>query len=386
MRRITDGTGTKLETLAFDPWGRRRNPSNWSFTDVPAGFLFDRGYTGHEHLDRFGLINMNGRVYDPALARFLSPDPFITNPANSQNYNRYSYCLNNPLKYTDPSGYNQHEKPWDYDMEPQLCQIHFGGSGGGWSNWSNPFAGAQAHDFIMMNSTAFNNVWGKGASDIGRALYNDPVAFAQWSAGKTSIETVRQDGGYWSPSVLPNSVSEPTWIDTPDGCALLLGGTNIGKMKWHAVDGTSGQEGYKDVTTAFDAQLENTMAYFSISRDWFDINYPKGGLGKEIDKMMFFRSKVNDNAVFDIKRTAFSRANLGAEYGIYRGQEFRYDDFGNYNYGVAAKYFGLTLDRALLGAGLNQISKFNPDFSNPGGYFDHSHDTEMIIRGYYHKW
>lgn len=128
------------------------------------------------------------------------------------------------------------------------------------------------------------------------------------------------------------------------------------------------------------------MAYFSISRDWFDINYPKGGLGKEIDKMMFFRSKVNDNAVFDIKRTAFSRANLGAEYGIYRGQEFRYDDFGNYNYGVAAKYFGLTLDRALLGAGINQISKFNPDFGNPGGYFDHSRDTEMIIRGYYHKW
>ncbi len=140
------------------------------------------------------------------------------------------------------------------------------------------------------------------------------------------------------------------------------------------------------VTTAFDAQLEKTMAHFSISRDWFDINYPKGGLGKEIDKMMFFRSKVNDNALFDIKRTAFSRANLGAEYGIYRGQEFRYDDFGNYNYGVAAKYFGFTLDRALLGAGINQISKFNPDFGNPGGYFDHSRDTEMIIRGYYHKW
>ena len=118
---ITDGTGTKLETLAFDPWGRRRNPTNWSFTNVPATFLFDRGYTGHEHLDRFRLINMNGRVYDPALARFLSPDPFITNPANSQNYNRYSYCLNNPLKYTDPSEYNQ--KPLDWDMETPIISL-----------------------------------------------------------------------------------------------------------------------------------------------------------------------------------------------------------------------------------------------------------------------
>ncbi|MDZ4204655.1 MAG: RHS repeat-associated core domain-containing protein, partial [Bacteroidales bacterium] len=66
--------------------------------------LFDRGFTGHEYLDGFGLINMNGRVYDPFLARFLSPDPFVQAPDYSQNYNRYSYCLNNPLKYTDPDG------------------------------------------------------------------------------------------------------------------------------------------------------------------------------------------------------------------------------------------------------------------------------------------
>ena len=95
---------------------------------------------------------------------------------------------------------------------------------------------------------------------------------------------------------------------------------------------------------------------------------------------------MNDNAVFDIKQTAFSRTNLGAEYGIYDGQLFRYDDFGNYNYGVAARYFGLTLNEALFGAGLNQIRKRNPDFSNSLGYFDHSRDTYMIINGFFHKW
>jgi len=47
---------------------------------------------------------MNGRVYDPLLGRFLSPDPYIQMPDFTQNYNRYSYCLNNPLLYTDPSG------------------------------------------------------------------------------------------------------------------------------------------------------------------------------------------------------------------------------------------------------------------------------------------
>jgi RHS repeat-associated protein len=69
-------------------------------------FIFDRGYTGHEHLDAFGLINMNGRAYDPLVARFLSPDPVMQQPGNTQNHNGYSYVLNNPLKYTDPSGYS----------------------------------------------------------------------------------------------------------------------------------------------------------------------------------------------------------------------------------------------------------------------------------------
>ena len=53
----------------------------------------------------FGIINMNGRVYDPLTGQFFSPDPFIQAPDNWLNYNRYGYCMNNPLKYTDPSGY-----------------------------------------------------------------------------------------------------------------------------------------------------------------------------------------------------------------------------------------------------------------------------------------
>ena len=83
--------------------------SNFTLSSVT-----DRGYTSHEQLTNFGLINMpvrrndngggNGRIYDPMTLGFLSPDPFVQNPANSQNYNRFSYVLNNPLKYVDPSG------------------------------------------------------------------------------------------------------------------------------------------------------------------------------------------------------------------------------------------------------------------------------------------
>jgi RHS repeat-associated protein len=65
----------------------------------------DRGYTLHEHLDEVGVIHMNGRVYDPLIGRFMSADPFIQAPGNFQSYNRYAYVMNNPLAYTDPSGY-----------------------------------------------------------------------------------------------------------------------------------------------------------------------------------------------------------------------------------------------------------------------------------------
>ena len=80
---------------AFDAWGVRT---------VSVGAADDRGFTGHEHIG-FGLIHMNGRVYDPLWGRFLQADPIIQNPWDLQNYNRYSYVGNNPLSFTDPTGF-----------------------------------------------------------------------------------------------------------------------------------------------------------------------------------------------------------------------------------------------------------------------------------------
>ena len=95
--------GSAVERLSYDPWGRRRNTTNFGYDNV--SHTFDRGYTLHEHYDDFDLINMNGRLYDPILGRMLSPDVVIQDEQSSQAYNRYSYCFNNPLRFTDPSGY-----------------------------------------------------------------------------------------------------------------------------------------------------------------------------------------------------------------------------------------------------------------------------------------
>lgn len=106
ITHIATADGSIVAEYSYDPWGRLRDPQTLEIYvggSEPELFL-GRGYTGHEHLTWFGLINMNARLYDPLLGRFLSPDPYVQAPNNTQNFNRYSYALNNPLRYTDESG------------------------------------------------------------------------------------------------------------------------------------------------------------------------------------------------------------------------------------------------------------------------------------------
>ena len=177
---ITSGNGTVLEKLSFDPWGRRRNAETWDYADLPASFLFDRGYSGHEHLDPFGLINMNGRVYDPRLARFLSPDPLVQDAGNLQAHNRYSYCLNNPFKYNDPSGY--------YYDDPRSGKP-----------LGDPFNGSSENAFAFLDSGApnFNQGW---ASNMGyNSAFNNAFAASNFSvdynAAKGEISATGVDAG-----------------------------------------------------------------------------------------------------------------------------------------------------------------------------------------------
>jgi RHS repeat-associated protein len=93
---MTDNAGNQIGTaVKYLPFGETR-----ASVTVPTDKLF----TG-QRLDGTGLYYYNARYYDPTIGRFISPDTVIPNLANPQCFNRYSYCLNNPLKYTDPSGH-----------------------------------------------------------------------------------------------------------------------------------------------------------------------------------------------------------------------------------------------------------------------------------------
>ncbi len=104
--RVVDESGNAVERMSYDAWGNLRDPQTHKVYEAgkAPGLMLGRGYTGHEHLPWFGLVNMNARLYDPALGRFLSPDPYVQSECGPQGFNRYSYCLNNPLLYIDEDG------------------------------------------------------------------------------------------------------------------------------------------------------------------------------------------------------------------------------------------------------------------------------------------
>jgi RHS repeat-associated protein len=94
---ITDNDGNVVEKTFHTPYGELDNSNPVEETRV--------GYTGHELDEDTGQVYMKARYYCPWLKMFCQPDPIIQNPYNSQNLNRYSYTLNNPYRYKDPTGH-----------------------------------------------------------------------------------------------------------------------------------------------------------------------------------------------------------------------------------------------------------------------------------------
>ncbi|MCE7043819.1 FG-GAP-like repeat-containing protein [Dyadobacter sp. CY312] len=170
---VTNSAGTTIEgEQSFDAWGRRRNVTSWALlaptasTGLPV-WLY-RGYTGHEHLDRFGLTNMNGRMYDPVLGRMLSPDNYVQESGMTQSFNRYTYAMNNPLVYTDPDG-----NFWNFVI---------GAAIGGFSGWQIGKAKG-ASGWGMFGYIVGGAAIGAATAGIGEAVTG---AFGAAASGATS--------------------------------------------------------------------------------------------------------------------------------------------------------------------------------------------------------
>ncbi len=168
---ITDESGAVVERLAYDPWGKRRSSTGPSdVLDAIVGQRTDRGYTEHEHLDEIGVIHMNGRVFDPLIARFMSTDSWIDNPWSLQSYNRYSYVHNNPLKNIDPTGHDT-----ELYTDPNGFMGGYSGAAGGVFDpyFGNSTVGTFNPVTVYGSQDPFDYV---GGSRGGGSFYIPPIA------------------------------------------------------------------------------------------------------------------------------------------------------------------------------------------------------------------
>ena len=191
---LTDEDGNIAERRHFDPWGQVLKVEDGAGNALDKLTLLDRGFTGHEHLQTVGLIHMNGRLYDPALHRFLQPDNYVQDPFNTQNFNRYGYVLNNPLLYTDPTG--------EYILVDDIVAAVFGGiinltvnaiqgNLGGHGFW-----GGVGRGFAAFGAGALAG-WGALYPEFGGWLWGGGVVGATnaWLGGATKAEDIALGAG-----------------------------------------------------------------------------------------------------------------------------------------------------------------------------------------------
>lgn len=171
------------ERRDYDAFGK---PIVLANPNLPVSFrVTQRGFTEHEHLTEVELIHMNGRAFDYNTGRFLSVDPFIQSPGNTQSINPYSYIMNNPLSGTDPSGYRaQNASNWrtsECDFDPQGCSstpvdkalAKYVGNGEQNRNQNLAKSLEKFHDRIQFQKDAVDKVWSDYADRAGSVTITD---------------------------------------------------------------------------------------------------------------------------------------------------------------------------------------------------------------------
>jgi hypothetical protein len=263
------GTSPAVE-YSYDEWGRRRRPSNWALYDtIPSLGFIDRGYTGHEHYDQFSLIDMlseegivsvgaksrepgeagNGRVYDLVVGRFLSPDPVIQSPDFTQNYNGYSYCFNNPLKYTDPSGYSAYNPYYAY------IEAQYQGYGGTYSEFSN-------QNWSYYQDQRSFSYFGGGGGSGGNGGSGTKTYTYTWQA--RVYPPLEPGNVIWDPStqsfiIPPVTISPPKYI-THSVTFAIDSYTQAGVNGFGISSDVIGGAGVINGLTGFDAAINSTHA------------------------------------------------------------------------------------------------------------------------------
>jgi len=236
-----DKNGVVQEKLSYDAWGKRRNLNGTAISlSVLNAFkpkFSQKGFTNHKHVDSVGLIHMNGRVYDPITARFLSADPIIQSPSNMQSLNRYSYVMNNPLSYTDPSGYGWLSKKWKQIRRVAIAAVAYVACGpicasmamsarrtldhGG--SWKDAFKSAAIAGVTAVAFSGAGKLYDGAISNYGITSKLGQVATKAVIHGVTGCATASLGGGSCGDGFTVSAIAGAYTVATNGGFASMLG-------------------------------------------------------------------------------------------------------------------------------------------------------------------
>ena len=259
---FTSASGALLSRASNQPFGARRSgnwvdkaPTSAEWKQVQS--TTPRGFTDHEHVDNLGVIHMNGRVYDPVLGRFLSPDPLVQTPYDAQTWNRYSYARNNPLRYTDPSGFCFNGHPAG-DISAESCFrtivqnvivqasrlptmdygsfANFGGGGAAASDFAAAGSVSGADLAIAGNSTGVDSLFNPEAAAAAVPPTEEIVVTASRSDVAVAVSTAAHAVDLIARAVVFD-YQDPLGGSYLIEAATLLPGTKLAKLrKQHAAE------------------------------------------------------------------------------------------------------------------------------------------------------
>jgi RHS repeat-associated protein len=239
---LTDETGALAESDAYDAWGKQRNAATGAddtTCSVPAQSFSNRGYTGHEQLgDGLCLVNMNARIYDPTIGRFMSPDDMIPDAYNGQNFNRYTYVDDNPLSYTDPTGHTPCSN---------CDKVNMFSAGGGPTKEDRQFCLGCRGDYDTTEETQdqISHQPSIGLTSGQTSASGLALGATQFAAGGTGSGMAAQFGGDTSPGMSDPVAASPQntlaqSIDSSNNPTLQTKGNAPSDQIEHSADGSTG--------------------------------------------------------------------------------------------------------------------------------------------------
>ena len=358
INAIVNQSDTVIEKRQFDVWGTLIQYANASgITTIPTtanGLMLDRGYTSHEHLLGVNIINMNGRVYDHHLHKFLQPDNNIQDFYNTQNYNRYGYVMNNPTKYTDESG--ELWGGWGYIIGALFNAYSNGYQSSGeynpfkWDNiaWTN--AGLGAASFAASAGATYyadNYITNYGNNNVidGSAEYNDVSNDMHISSNSQITHDVWSEG---------NQIYGQQNSEYEQNQIKLTGG------KYNGLS----QSSIQDINDFNGFSLKYRKSSELTHRETY--NLFANVLDKRVDmfdKIMGYIDKTGYIPALDLKslKTDLSKLNpykLGAQ-ALIEYSKWKVEEISNQNEQIFFNYIGLHLNSTNTMKGVFQIYERN---------------------------